>query len=235
VKMTETIKILIIDDDTKLLESLEAVLFEKGYLTETATIGKEGLIKAEKSIFNVALVGLKLPDFVGTEVIQTLRKKSPSIIIIIITVNPAQQSAIEALNLGVSDFIMKPLDPEKVDATIKRLIARTHGRMPNVDVIDSDKAYVVKAELPGLKKENVEIVVGMNELSLIAKPAVEDEKGKIYLQKEIARDAFRRYIGFAERVDIEKVSATMSEGMLEVKLTKLDRNPEKQRRKVAIQ
>ena len=81
----------------------------------------------------------------------------------------------------------------------------------------------------------MEIVVGGNELSLIAKPNVEEEKGKTYLQKEIARDVFRRYIGFAEGIDIEKVSANMSEGMLEVKLTKLERNPEKQRRKIAIQ
>jgi DNA-binding response OmpR family regulator len=233
--MTEKVRILIIDDDVDQLETLEDVLNEKGYIVETAKTGKEGLIKAEKSLFNVALIDLKLPDIISTEVIQNLRKKYPSLIVIVITGNPAIQNAIEALNLGVNDYIMKPLNVEKVDATIKNLMARLRGRIPNVDVIDSDKDYLVKVELPGLKKENVEIVVGRNELSLIAKPNVEEEKGKTYLQKEISRDVFRRYIGFAEGIDIEKVSANISEGMLEVKLTKLDRNPEKQRRKIAIQ
>jgi len=49
-------------------------------------------------------------------------------------------------------------------------------RIPYVDIIDSGKEYVVKAELPGLKKENVEIEVGVNELSLTAKSEVEKEE-----------------------------------------------------------
>jgi HSP20 family protein len=91
-------------------------------------------------------------------------------------------------------------------------------RIPYVDVIDSGNEYVVKAELPGLKKENVEIEVGTNELSLTAKSDVEkeEEKGKTYLHRERAFSTFRRYIGFAESVDMEKVSASMAEGILEI-------------------
>jgi HSP20 family molecular chaperone IbpA len=58
---------------------------------------------------------------------------------------------------------------------------RLPTRIPYVDVIDSGREYVVKAELPGLKKENVEIEVGVNEMSLTAKSEVErEEKGKNY-------------------------------------------------------
>ncbi len=109
-------------------------------------------------------------------------------------------------------------------------------RIPYVDVIDSGHEYVVKAELPGLKKEDVKIEVGTNELSLTAKSDVEKEdKTKTYLHRERAFSAFRRYIGFAENVDIEKVSANMTEGILEVKLPKLEPKPEKTRKKVTIQ
>jgi HSP20 family protein len=106
-------------------------------------------------------------------------------------------------------------------------------RIPYVDVIDSGKEYVVKAELPGLKKENVEIEVGTNELSLTAKSEVErEEKGKNYLHRERAFSTFRRHIGFAEGVDTGKVSASMADGILEVKLPKLEPEPEKKRRKL---
>ena len=106
-------------------------------------------------------------------------------------------------------------------------------RIPYVDVIDSGKEYVVKAELPGLKKENVEIEVGTNELSLTAKSNVErEEKGKTYLHRERAFSTFRRYIGFAEGVDTGKVSANMADGVLEVKLPKLEPEPEKKKRKL---
>jgi HSP20 family protein len=109
-------------------------------------------------------------------------------------------------------------------------------RIPYVDVIDSGNEYVVKAELPGLKKESVEIEVGTNELSLTAKSDVEtEEKGKTYLHRERAFSTFRRRIGFGESVDTEKVSASMAEGILEIKLPKLGSRPEKKTKKIAIQ
>jgi HSP20 family protein len=109
-------------------------------------------------------------------------------------------------------------------------------RIPLVDVIDSGNEYVVKAELAGLKKENVQIEVGTNELSLTAKSEVEkEEKGKTYLHRERAFSTFRRYIGFAETIDTGKVSASMNEGILEIKLPKLELKPEKKRAKIAIQ
>ena len=110
-------------------------------------------------------------------------------------------------------------------------------RIPLVDVIDSGNEYVVKAELAGLKKENVEIEVGTNELSLTARSDVEKgvEKGKTYLHRERAFSAFRRYIGFAESIDTEKVSASMNEGILEIKLPKLELKPERKRTKIRVQ
>jgi HSP20 family protein len=106
-------------------------------------------------------------------------------------------------------------------------------RIPYVDVIDAGKEYVVKAELPGLKKENVEIEVGVNELSLTAKSEVEkEEKGQNYIHRERAFSTFRRHIGFAEGVDTGKASANMVDGILEVKLPKLEPEPEKKIRKL---
>jgi HSP20 family protein len=108
-------------------------------------------------------------------------------------------------------------------------------RIPYVDVIDSGNEYVVKAELPGLKKESVEIEVGSNELSLTARSDMEtEEKGKTYLHRERAFSIFRRRIGFGESIDIEKVSANMTEGILKIKLPKAEPIPEKKTKKIAI-
>ena len=106
-------------------------------------------------------------------------------------------------------------------------------RIPYVDVVDSGSEYVVKAELPGLKKENVQIEVGTNEVSITAKSEVEtEERGKTYLHRERAFSMFRRRIGFGESIDTEKVSASMAEGILEIKLPKLEPKPEKKRKKI---
>jgi len=91
----------------------------------------------------------------------------------------------------------------------------------------------VKAELPGLKKENVQIEVGTNELSLTAKSEVEKgEREKTYLHRERAFSTFRRRIGFGESIDTEKVSASMAEGVLEIKLPKLEPKPKEKRKKI---
>jgi len=108
-------------------------------------------------------------------------------------------------------------------------------RIPYVDVIDSDNEYVVKAELPGLKKETLNIQVGTNELSLAAESNVEtEEKGKTYLHRERAFSTFRRNIGFAESIDTKKVSASMAEGILEVRLPKLERRSERKTRRITL-
>jgi len=109
-------------------------------------------------------------------------------------------------------------------------------RIPYVDVIDSDKEYVVKAELPGLKKENVQIELAPNELSLTARSDVEtEEKGKTYLHRERAFSTFRRRIGFGQRIDTDKASANMAEGILEIRLPKLEPTPEKKTKKITPQ
>jgi HSP20 family protein len=106
-------------------------------------------------------------------------------------------------------------------------------RIPYVDVVDSGNEYVVKAELPGLKKENVQIEVGTNEVSITAKSEVEtEERGKTYLHRERAFSTFRRRIGFGESIDTEKVSASMAEGILEIKLPKLEPKPKTKRKKI---
>jgi HSP20 family protein len=106
-------------------------------------------------------------------------------------------------------------------------------RIPILDVIESDNDYVVKAELPGLKKKDVQIEVGTNELLLTAKSEEEQEEtGKTYVHRERAFSMFRRHVGFGENIDIDKSSAKMTDGLLEIKLPKLKPEPEKKRKKI---
>ena len=86
-----------------------------------------------------------------------------------------------------------------------------------------------------MKKETLNIQVGTNELSLAAESNVEkEEKGRTYLHRERAFSTFRRNIGFAESIDTEKVSASMHEGILEIKLPKLEARSERKTRRVTL-
>src|SRR4030067_867883 len=95
-------------------------LKEEGYQTETAKTGMKAIAKAKVYPFDIALLDIGLPDMLGIEVLRTLRKEQPVMMIIMITAHATLTTAVDALNLGANAFIMKPIDPEILDKTIKR-------------------------------------------------------------------------------------------------------------------
>jgi HSP20 family protein len=150
-----------------------------------------------------------------------------------LAVREPQLSWVEEFNKLSEPFRLIPWDPFRGFEWPVEYELPT--RVPYVDVIDSGNEYVVKAELPGIKKENVEIEFGANELALSAKSDVEtEEKGKNFLHRERAFSTFHRHIGFGESIDTEKVSANMSEGILEIKLPKLGPRPEKKTKRITL-
>jgi HSP20 family protein len=150
-----------------------------------------------------------------------------------LAVREPQTSWINSVNTMLDTFRLIPWDPFRGFEWPVEYELPT--RIPYVDVIDSGAEYVVKAELPGLKKETLVIDVGTNELSVAADSDVErEEKGKTYLHRERAFSTFRRNIGFPESIDPEKVSANMAEGILEIRLPKLEPRREKKTRRLTL-
>ena len=125
--MPEKVSILIVDDDEDMLETLSDILKEKGYQTETAKTGMKAIAKAKVYPFDIALLDIRLPDMLGTEVLRTLRKEQPTMMIIMITANATLTTAVDALNLGANAYIMKPIDPEILDKTIKRCLTQIYA------------------------------------------------------------------------------------------------------------
>jgi HSP20 family protein len=150
-----------------------------------------------------------------------------------LAVREPQPSWVQDFDRMLEPFRLIPWDPFRGFEWPTEIELPT--RIPYVDVIDAGTEYIVKAELPGITKENVEMEIGANELVLNAKSdVVTEEKGKTYLHRERAFSTFHRHIGFGESVDTEKVSASMVEGILEVKLPKLGPRPEKKIRRLTL-
>ena len=110
--------ILIIDDDEDMLETLDDVLREKGYMTETAKTGKEAIMTAKESFFDIALIDLKLPDMSGITVLKIFQLKYPHMIKIMITGHAGLQNAVDAMNVGANAYIMKPINHERLSQLI---------------------------------------------------------------------------------------------------------------------
>lgn len=97
--------------------------------------------------------------------------------------------------------------------------------MPSVDVIDRDDEVVVRAEVPGYKKEDIEILVSDSSLTIKGEMKTEEkeEKGDYY-RCEISHGAFTRTIALPAEVDDSKAKASMKDGLLELTLPKREKS-----------
>ena len=96
------------------------------------------------------------------------------------------------------------------------------GRMPKVDVIDRDSEVLVKAELPGVKKDDIDITVSDNSVTIRGCTSHEskEEKGDYY-RMEMSRGEFSRTVTLPAEIDSDKAKAGFSDGVLELTLPKV--------------
>ncbi len=113
------VRILVIDDDEGIRESLATVLKEEGYVVDVAENGQEAIRKSKESYYNLALVDLRLPDMDGTRLLTEMKETVPHLVKIIITGYPSLGNAIEAANRGADAYMTKPYIIEDMLRTIK--------------------------------------------------------------------------------------------------------------------
>jgi two-component system response regulator PilR (NtrC family) len=122
--MSESARILIVDDDESIRKVLTAILQEEGYIVDTARSGKEAIEKTENNFYNLALVDIRLPDVEGTKLLSMMKETIPKMAKIIITGYPSMQNAIEAVNRNADRYLLKPLNMEELLKIIKELLKK---------------------------------------------------------------------------------------------------------------
>jgi len=108
------IKLLMVDDEVKFLESISKRLVLKNFDVTTAVNGKEAIESAEKGFFDVAIVDFQMPGMDGAQVLRTLKEKHKYLEIIMLTGHATVDSAVECTKLGAFKYLEKPYDLEKL-------------------------------------------------------------------------------------------------------------------------
>lgn len=117
-------RILIIDDEADIRESLETLLSLEGYLVDQAPTATDGLRILEHTDYDLVLLDLMMPDKSGMDVLKEVRERDRETPICMITAYGSLEVAVNALKAGASDYFSKPWDNEKLLIEIDRLIAR---------------------------------------------------------------------------------------------------------------
>jgi DNA-binding NtrC family response regulator len=112
-------RILVVDDDESIRNSLAAILRDEGYTVDLAMSGSEAIKKTNSTAYNAALIDIRLPDMEGIELLTRMKDTVPKVRKIIITGYPSMKNAIEAVNKKADAYVLKPVDVEKLLDTIR--------------------------------------------------------------------------------------------------------------------
>jgi HSP20 family protein len=130
------------------------------------------------------------------------------------------------------DSMMRPYFPLE---TRMQELGMFPVRYAPLDFIDEGDHYLIHVELPGFTKDNVDVQIYRDGLTVRAKKEMEKEdKKKNYLHRERAYSSFERSISFPEEVDPAKAGGTMKEGILELNVPKKEPKPETKPRKIEL-
>jgi len=120
-------RLLIVEDEQKLRESLQERLRKEGFVVDSAKDGEEGLYFATEYPIDLAIVDLGLPGISGMDLIRRAREQGASMPILILTARDRWQDKVEGLQAGADDYVVKPFSIEEVLARVQALLRRSGG------------------------------------------------------------------------------------------------------------
>ncbi len=127
-------RILVIDDESAIRESLEVLLSLEGFTVELAPDGEVGLERLEQNLYDLVLLDLAMPGQSGMELLPQIHERYPELPVIMITAYGTVDNVVDAIRAGAENFIQKPWDNEKLLADIRSALARHRAETENIQL-----------------------------------------------------------------------------------------------------
>src|SRR2546422_9488200 len=125
-------KILVVDDEQSMTQFLSIVLRKEGCQVTTVNNGREALEKARAENFDVVITDIKMPGMDGIQLLQGIKKHDPSLPVVIMTAYASQQSAIDAVNLGAFQYLIKNAKNDEIKLVVRNAIEMRRVRVENL-------------------------------------------------------------------------------------------------------
>lgn len=180
-------RILVIDDDYEILDMLKMLLELEGYAVDTAVNGFSGLEKLKKSLYQLVILDLNLPDIAGEQVCKNIRKNSNTPIIIL-SAKESVTDKVLCLEYGADDYLTKPFQNIELLARVKAIMRRCS--CIDVEEIESKRInyrdFVIDAESMTVIKDGETIPFTPKEFEIFL--YLVKNKGKIVQREKIIND-----------------------------------------------
>lgn len=147
--------ILIVDDEKGIRDGLRLFLKREGHLTFTAADGQEAIEILEKNDIDLVISDLKMPRIDGDELLAFIKKNYPGIKVIILTGHGTVETAVESMRNGAYDFLIKPLNLEKLGLIVKRALSQRQLEIDNRDL--KKKLNIFSGQMIGKSEKMIKI------------------------------------------------------------------------------
>jgi len=138
--------VLLVEDELNVAKGLEMVMREEGYDVDMADTGQGALDKFRAGQFDLLVADLRLPDMDGMDVIQRVREKRPRTNVVIITGYPSVSSAVQAVKLGVSDYLRKPFTEDEFKTAVKSALKEKEKESMEELIVETQKERLIQKE-----------------------------------------------------------------------------------------
>jgi len=150
-------KILVIDDDRSICETLDLYLTEEGYEVFTASTGTEGLNRYVEHSPDVIVLDIRLPDVDGFAVLDDLREEDENVKVIMITAHHDMESTINAMKSGAFDYIHKPINVDELEMAIQKAVKCLEMEKKIDGLLMEPSRHFKVGDIIGSTKEMLEI------------------------------------------------------------------------------
>ncbi|MBC3797300.1 response regulator transcription factor [Acetobacterium tundrae] len=194
-------KVLVVDDEIKILEVVKSFLESKGFTVFVAENGRQALAIFERENLSLVLLDLMLPDLSGEEICVEIRKKS-RVPIIMLTAKIEESDLLTGLNIGADDYITKPFSLKELYARIEAVLRRSSDDLvPLYNKTSFNHGDLeVDFESHTVKKNRVEINLTPHEFKLLA--ALIKYPNRVFTREDLIKVAFGdEFEGYDRAVD----------------------------------
>ena len=221
-------KILIVDDDPKMTDSVKAILSVRGYQIETTNSARTALAYLSKSFFDLAILDIMMPEMSGFQIMDSLDRGNLDTMFIIMTGDASIESAIEAVRKGASDYIRKPFEPDELLIRVENVLRQKqlndeHKRVEiEKKTLENQLRQSQKMEAIGTLAGGIAhdfnnvlgIIIGNAELAIEAIPEnnhVRQHISRILTASTRAEEMINRLLSFSRISDAEKRPLRLNE------------------------